>query len=111
MQTIIYILPELFLSFAIMSLLMVGVFVKKSFKLVNSLAILSLILGIALILKQPNEIVKIFNESYIIDRFSNFMKILTLLFSLFVLLSSKVYIKISSIDKIEITERTTTMHA
>ena len=39
MQTIIYILPELFLSFSIMSLLMIGVFVKKSFKLVNFLTI------------------------------------------------------------------------
>jgi len=34
MQTIIYILPELFLSAAIMFLLMLGVFIKKSFKLV-----------------------------------------------------------------------------
>ena len=40
MQTIIYILPELFLSLAIMSILMVGVFIKKSFKLVNLLTIL-----------------------------------------------------------------------
>ena len=101
MQTIIYILPELFLSFAIMSLLMVGVFVKKSFKLVNSLAILSLIFGIALILKQPNEIVKIFNESYIIDQLSIFMKVITLLFCLFVLLLSKDYVKRNNIDKIE----------
>ena len=38
----IYILPELFLSVAIMSLLMLGVFIKKSFKLVSLLTILSL---------------------------------------------------------------------
>ena len=93
MQTIIYILPELFLSLAIMTFLMIGVFVKKSFKLVNLLTILSLIFAIALILNQPNEIIKIFNESYIIDRLSIFMKVLTLLFCLFVLLSSKNYVK------------------
>ena len=87
MQTIIYILPELFLSLAIMSLLMIGVFIKKSFKLVNLLTILSLVFAIALVLNQPNEIIKIFNESYIIDRLSIFMKVLTLLFCLFVLLS------------------------
>ena len=101
MQTIVYILPELFLSAAIMFLLMLGVFIKKSFKLVNLLTILSLIFAIALVLNQPNEIVKIFNESYIIDRLSIFMKVLTLLFCFFVLLSSKDYIKSNNIDKIE----------
>ena len=101
MQTIIYILPELFLSLAIMSLLMVGAFIKKSFKLVNLLTIFSLIFAIILLLNQPSEIIKIFNESYIIDRLSIFMKVLTLLFCLFVLLSSKDYVKTTSIDKIE----------
>ena len=101
MQTIVYILPEIFLSLAIMFLLMLGVFIKKSFKLVNSLTILSLLFAIVLILNQPNEIVKIFNESYIIDRLSIFMKVLTLLFCFFVLLSSKDYIKNNNIDKIE----------
>ena len=101
MQTIVYILPELFLSIAIMFLLMLGVFIKKSFKLVNLLTILSLIFAIALVLNQSNEIIKIFNESYIIDKLSIFMKVLTLLFCLFVLLSSKDYIKSNSIDKIE----------
>jgi len=101
MQTIIYILPELFLSITIMFLLMLGVFIKKSFKLVNLLTILSLIFAIVLVLNQPNEIIKIFNESYIIDKLSIFMKVLTLLFCLFVLLSSKDYIKSNSIDKIE----------
>jgi len=101
MQTIVYILPEIFLSLAIMFLLMLGVFIKKSFKLVYLLTILSLIFAIALILNQPNEIVKIFNESYIIDRLSIFMKVLTLLFCFFVLLSSKDYIKSNNIDKIE----------
>ena len=101
MQTIIYILPELFLSLTIMSLLMVGAFIKKSFKLVYLLTIFSLIFAIILLLNQPSEIIKIFNESYIIDRLSIFMKVLTLLFCLFVLLSSKDYVKSISIDKIE----------
>ena len=101
MQTIIYILPELFLSLSIMCLLMIGVFVKKSFKLVNLLTILVLIFGIALILNQPNETIKIFNGSYIVDKFSIFMKVLTLLFCLFVLMVSKDYVKSISIDNIE----------
>jgi NADH-quinone oxidoreductase subunit N len=97
----IYILPELFLSVAIMSLLMLGVFIKKSFKLVSLLTILSLAFAIILVLNQPSEVVKIFNESYIIDKLSIFMKVLTLLFCLFVLLSSSDYIKNNNIDKIE----------
>ena len=66
MQNIIYILPELFLSLSIMSLLMIGVFVKNSFKLINLLTILVLIFVIGLVLNQPNEINKIFN-AYILD--------------------------------------------
>jgi len=65
------------------------------------MTILSLIFAIALVLNQPNEIIKIFNESYIIDKLSIFTKVLTLLFCIFVLLLSKDYIKSNSIDKIE----------
>ena len=101
MQTIIYILPELFLSIVIMFLLMIGAFIKKSFKLVNLLTVLSLLFAIVLVLNQPDEIVKIFNESYIIDQLSIYMKVLTLLFCFFVLLSSKDYIQNNNIDKIE----------
>ena len=101
MNTIIYIFPELFLSFSIMALLMIGVFFKKSFKLVNSLTVISLIFAIALVLNQHNETIKIFNGSYIIDIFSTLMKTITLLFSIFVLFSSREYLKINNIEKIE----------
>ena len=101
MQTILFILPELFLSLAIMSLLMAGVFIKKSFKIINLLTLLILIFTIALVLNQSNETIKIFNESYIIDDLSLFMKVLTLLFCFFVILSSKDYIKCNNMDKIE----------
>ena len=107
MHLILYILPEIFLALAIMFLLMLGVFTKKSFRLVYLLTILSLIFAIALALNQPEEayhylgIIKIFNGSYIIDKLSTFMKVLTLLFCLFVLLSSNDYVKNSNIDKIE----------
>ena len=101
MQSIIYILPELFISIMIMTLLMTGVFINKSFKLVYFLSLLSLVFAIILVLNQPSVITKIFNESYIIDKLSIFMKVLTLLFCCFVLLSSKDYIKNNGIDKIE----------
>ena len=101
MLPITYILPELFLSVSVMVILMVGVFIKKSFKLVNLLTILVLIFTVALVLNQPDEIKKIFNESYIVDKFSIFMKVLTLSFSLFVLLTSSDYVKNNGINKIE----------
>ena len=65
MQTIIYILPELFLSSSIMILLMIGVFVKKSFKLIYLLTILSMIFSIILLLNQPDDVIKIFNIGFI----------------------------------------------
>ena len=101
MQIIVYIFPELFLSFSIMTILMIGVFVKKSFKLVNILTIATLIFTIALVLNQHKETIKIFNDSYIIDNFSILMKTITLLFCILVLFSSKEYVKINNIDKIE----------
>ena len=101
MQTILYIFPELFLSFSIMTILMVGVFLKKSFKLVNLLTIATLIFTTALVLNQNNETIKIFNDSYIIDSFSILMKTITLLFCILILLISKEYVKINNIDKIE----------
>jgi len=101
MQTIIYIFPELFLSFSIMTLLMIGVFLKKSYKLINILTITSLIFTTALVLNQQDETIKIFNNSYIVDNLSNLMKVITLLFCIFVLFSSREYVKINNIDKIE----------
>ena len=84
MQSIIYILPELFLSITIMTLLILGVFIKKSYKLVYLLTLLSLSFTIVFVLNQSGEVTKIFNESYIIDKFSIFMKVLTLLFCLLI---------------------------
>ena len=84
MQTIIYILPEIFLSLSIMTLLMIGVFVKNSFKIVSLLSILVLLFTLALVLNQSGTFIKIFNESYIIDKLSIFMKTLTLLFCSFI---------------------------
>ena len=101
METINYILPEIFLSVAIMFILMIGVFIKNSFRLVNLLTVFSLIFAILLVLNQPSEVSLIFNESYIIDKLSIFMKVLTLLFCIFVLISTKEYLLVNNINKIE----------
>ena len=101
MQTIIYILPEIFLSLSIMTLLMIGVFLKKAFKLVNLLSVITLFFATVLVLNQPAETEKIFDDSYIIDSLSMFMKVLTLLFGSFVLIMSRDYVKTIKIDRIE----------
>ena len=88
MLTIQNILPEIFLTIVIMAMLMMGVFIKKSYKLVNNLIILSLGFTILLVLNQSNEVIQVFNESYIIDSLSIFMKVLTLISCIFILIIS-----------------------
>ena len=94
-------LPEIFLSLSIFSILMLGVFIKKSFNIVFNLSSLILILTIVIILNNPNNEVKIFLDSFIRDSFSNYFKILILISSLFVLNSSKNFITENNLDKFE----------
>ncbi len=96
------IFPEIFLSLAIMFLLMVGVFKKKSERLVYNLSTTTLIILLALVINlfSINEIL-IFNQSYKIDTLSTFMKSITIISAIFVMISSFTYIKTLDILKIE----------
>tara|TARA_Y100000768_G_scaffold317548_1_gene252811 strand:+ start:1061 stop:2476 length:1416 start_codon:yes stop_codon:yes gene_type:complete len=94
-------LPEIFLTLSILSILMIGVFVKNSFNLIFNLSSLIILLTIAIILNSSNNVEKIFLESFTRDAFSNFFKILILISSLFVLNSSKNYILDSKLAKFE----------
>ena len=94
-------LPEIFLTISIFSILMIGVFIKKSFNLVFNLTLIIIILTIAIILNGSNNIEKIFLESFIRDAFSNFFKILILSSSFFVLNSSKNFIIDNNLAKFE----------
>ena len=94
-------LPEIFLTLSIFSILMIGVFIKKSFNLIFNLTSLIIILTIAIILNSSNNIEKIFLESFTRDAFSNFFKILILISSLFVLNSSKNFIIDNKLAKFE----------
>ena len=96
------ILPEIFISLTLMLLLMIGVFKKNSSSLVYNLTILSLFVLLALVLNLSHiEEAFIFNQSYKIDNLSNFMKILTLISAIFVMLTSSKYLKLTKIFKIE----------
>ena len=93
--------PEIFLTLSIFLILMIGVFNKKSFNLVFNLSSIVIIITSAIIINSPNEPKKIFMDSFILDDFSNFFKILILISSLFVINSSKTFISDSKIDKFE----------
>ena len=96
------IFPEIFLSIALMFLLILGVFKKNSSNLIFNLTILSLIIVAALILNISSEDeTSIFNASYKIDNLSSFMKILTILSAIFVMLTSSKYLKLLKIFQIE----------
>ena len=94
-------LPEIFLTLSIFSILMVGVFVKNSFNLIFNLSSLIILSTIVLILNSSNNVEKIFLESFTRDAFSNFFKILILVASLFVLNSSKNFILDKKLAKFE----------
>ena len=94
-------LPEIFLTLSIFSLLMIGVFLKNSFNLIFNLSSIIIIITAAIIFNRPNIEEKIFLESFTRDAFSNFFKILILISSLFVLNTSKNYIIDKKLDKFE----------
>ena len=96
------IFPEIFISLAIMFLLIVGVFKKNSSNLIYNLTVISSLIALALTFNYPIETeLSLFNESYKIDYLSTFMKILTLVSGIFVMLTSSKYIQITKILKIE----------
>ena len=96
------IFPEIFISLAIMFLLIVGVFKKNSSNLIYNLTVISLLIALAFTFNYPIETeLSLFNESYKIDYLSTFMKILTLVSGVFVMLTSSKYIQITKILKIE----------
>ena len=94
-------LPEIFLTLSIFSILMIGVFLKNSFNLIFNLSSIIIIITIAIIFNRPNIEEKIFLDSFTRDAFSNFFKILILISSLFVLNTSKNYITDKKLDKFE----------
>ena len=94
-------IPEIFLSLSTFAILMIGVFIKKSFNLIFNLTSLIIIFTIIIVLTSPNNEEKIFLDSFIRDAFSTYFKILILVSSLFVLNSSKNFIIDNKLDKFE----------
>jgi len=102
MEQLNLIIPELFLTTSIMILLMIGVFYKNSFNLIFKLSMIILLATFILLFNHSVDTsAKLFNSSYTIDYLSLFMKALTLVACIFVMLSSFDYIKLIGINKIE----------
>ena len=102
MDKLNFIYPEIFISLSIMFLLILGVFKKNSSNLINILSIFALIVTLVLIFNYPvNTNIEIFNGSYKIDFISSYMKTLTILSGIFVLITSSKFLKIIKIFQIE----------
>ena len=97
-----YILPEIFISLSIMFLLIFGVFKKNNSRIIHNLSIFCLIITAILIFDNSfDDIIFLFNRSYIIDQLSFFMKTLVILGGVFVLIISTRYLIILKIFQIE----------
>ena len=102
MDNLNFILPEIFISLSIMFLLLFGVYKKNSSNIVHYLAVGSLLITGILIFNNPlDQNISLFNDGYIVDNLSSFMKILTILGGAFVLSISTRYLKIFKIFLIE----------
>ena len=102
MDNLNLIFPEIFISLSIMFLLILGVFKNNSSNLIHNLSIGILFITGIFILNNPfDKNVSLFNESYVIDYLSSFMKILTILGGAFVLSISTKYLKLLKIFLME----------
>ncbi len=102
MENFQYILPEIFISVSIMLFLLVGVFKKNSASLIYNLSNISLIILLALIINLSSlDKIYLFNESYLIDNLSNYMKIILVGSGIFVMLTGSKYIQVINLNKIE----------
>merc|ERR1711991_1297980 len=93
--------PEIFLMLVMLLLLIAGVFIKNSFTLIKKGTILTLIICIPIIYINFDNQLLIFNNNYSINIFSNFIKIIILVASMFSLIFAGQYFKRTNIDKFE----------
>ncbi len=101
-ENINFAIPEIFISISLMFLLILGVFKKKSSSIIYNLSIVTLFILLTLIFTLPsNNIIKLFNNSFIIDPLSTYMKLILIFSGIFVMLTSSKYLKIIKIYKIE----------
>ncbi len=102
MENFQYILPEIFISVSIMLFLLIGVFKKNSASLIYNLSNISLVILLALIINLSSiDTAYLFNNSYLIDNLSNYMKIILIGSGIFVMLTGSKYVQVINLNKIE----------
>ena len=102
MENFQFILPEVFISITIMLFLLIGVFKKNSANLIYNLSAISLVILLALILNLSSlDATYLFNNSYLIDNLSNYMKLILVGSGIFVMLIGSNYIQVINLNKIE----------
>ena len=92
MTDIKFLIPEIFLSISIFSLLIIGVFLKNSFEIIYKSSMFVIFSLLLIIFTSDNDSVKFFNASFSNDNFSLYSKILISVSTLFILLITKKYI-------------------
>ena len=103
MENLNLVLPEIFISISIMFLLILGVYIKNSSKLIFNASLLALLITAVITLNETFTVnrITLFNDSVVIDYMASLMKIITLLGAFLVLIISSNYLKTFKIFKIE----------
>ena len=103
MENLNLVLPEIFISLAIMFLLILGVFKKDSSKLIHNFSLIILLITGGIIFNETLTVenTMLFNGSVVIDYLASFMKFITIIAALMALIVSSNYLKTFKILKIE----------
>ena len=95
-------MPEVVMAVGAMALLMVGVFTnEKSTNTVTGLAIALLVVAGILVMNGGSETVEIFDGAFVVDPFSNLMKVLTLVGSIAAIAMSVGFVRREKFDRFE----------
>ena len=95
MNNLASILPGKPKAAKVKSILLLGVFKKNSSIIVHYCALASLLItGVLIYNESLNQNIMLFNDSYVVDKLSSYMKILTIIATAFVLSISTRYLKI-----------------
>ena len=93
--------PEIFLILSLLFLLITGVFIKNSFALIKKSTILVLLICIPIVYLNFDNQLLVFNNNYSINIFTNFIKIIILISTVFSIVFVGQYFKRVKIDKFE----------
>ena len=102
MNNLYFIIPELFISLSVMALLVLGVFKKNSSKIIFYFSCLIILVSLAINLNiNITQTIFLFNNSYLVDQLSLFIKSIILISAFFVMFCSYNYVRVNNILKIE----------